>query len=175
MCIHAYNIVCIVVSAFTSLKWFCVHSLTFLEDHKLTLTYCEQELYQSRDALSILDCQNDSFHFHLYQSIVSLWYMYVAYCYFVRQNMIQPRHPPQDSACVLPQFQALQVVCPAQLKCAHKWRRLGTEASLLCVYVYMKNLSQWGQTSQQSLDSGCFELVNSHQQGIPITCQAHQR
>ena len=30
-----------------------------------------------------------------------------------------------------------------------------------------------GQTSQRSLDSGCFELVSSHQQGIHITCLAH--
>ena len=30
-----------------------------------------------------------------------------------------------------------------------------------------------GQTSQQSLDSGYFELVSSHQQEICITCLAH--
>jgi hypothetical protein len=36
-----------------------------------------------------------------------------------------------------------------------------------------KTVSWWGQTSQRSLDSGCFELVSSHQQGIRIPCLAH--
>ena len=34
-------------------------------------------------------------------------------------------------------------------------------------------LSWWGQISQQYLDSGCFELVSSHRQGICIICLAH--
>ena len=38
-------------------------------------------------------------------------------------------------------------------------------ASSLLVYIREK---WWGQTSQRSLDSGCFELVCSHQQGIRI-------
>ena len=41
------------------------------------------------------------------------------------------------------------------------------------VRVHEKGLSWWGQTSQRSLDSGCFELVSSHQQGIRITCLTH--
>ena len=41
------------------------------------------------------------------------------------------------------------------------------------VRLHEKTLSWWGQTSQQSLDSGCFELVSSHQQGIRVTCLAH--
>ena len=41
------------------------------------------------------------------------------------------------------------------------------------VYMYIKKLHWWGQTSQRSLDSGCFKLVSSHQQGMCITCLAH--
>ena len=39
--------------------------------------------------------------------------------------------------------------------------------------LYKKSLSLWGQTSQQSLDSGCFEVASSHQQGIRMTSLAH--
>ena len=46
-------------------------------------------------------------------------------------------------------------------------------AHVCYMYVHMKKtLSWWGQTSQRSLDSSCFKLVSSHQQGIRITCQA---
>ena len=38
----------------------------------------------------------------------------------------------------------------------------------VCTCTCMYILSWWGQTSQQSLDSSCFELVSSHQQGILI-------
>ena len=40
-----------------------------------------------------------------------------------------------------------------------------------CMYMHIKEtLSWWGQTSQRSLDNGCFELnvVSSHQQGTCI-------
>ena len=36
-----------------------------------------------------------------------------------------------------------------------------------------KTLSWWGQTPQQSLDSDCFEIVSSHQQGMCTACLAH--
>ena len=42
-------------------------------------------------------------------------------------------------------------------------------------YTHVHTLSWWDQTSQWSLDSGCFELVSSHQQGIHITFLAHPR
>ena len=54
--------------------------------------------------------------------------------------------------------------------------RLPQLCSVLCtcilIYILLqkvcvkKTLSWCGQTSQQSLDSDCFELVSSHQQGI---------
>ena len=49
-----------------------------------------------------------------------------------------------------------------------------TMYTFMYIHVHMKQKLSWcGQTSQQSLDSGCFELVSSHQQGIRITCLAH--
>ena len=36
-----------------------------------------------------------------------------------------------------------------------------TFVSTVRVHVHLKKLSWWGQTSQQSLDSGCFELIIS--------------
>ena len=57
-------------------------------------------------------------------------------------------------------------------KATFHYRQHGTDKGLIYMYstVHLKTLSWWGQTSQRSLDSSCFELISSHQQEIRITC-----
>ena len=46
--------------------------------------------------------------------------------------------------------------------------------ALELVRIYMKkNISGGARQAKRSLDSGCFELISSHQQGIRTACLAH--